>query len=214
MKHSILFSLMILLFSFFVAGISLPAIELERFTPLSTATVNTGTDNNFTTFAQANDTVFYINYTQLNISRDPGLTGILQVAYNDTVLTRTNYTLLDTTCGGAYTDRLVYKFITNQSGSRINSRHCFNISDWIELGSEGTGSEIFDARLFWSIPERTVDLEYTQLRPGPYSIHNLTTVDFNLTTINTLANENQTNWNCTLYTRDSRTANYTANGNA
>ncbi len=82
-----------------------------------------------------------------------------------------------------------------------NKRECNNGSDWILLDSESDEDEIFDIRMFWSIPGSNWTLTIHRIEPDQYTTYTSLAVPFNVTLNITNSPNNQTTVNVSLWTR-------------
>ncbi len=171
-----------------------------------------------------NNTVLGVNYTYvlpLTLANTRVVNSTVRV-FNSTsnvIISDGNYSI-DYASGNItflddyYNESLSANYSYMTDGTPFNQRECSDGKVWVNLGKSEWQTEIFDIRMFWNIPGISMNFSFTELVPSVYSIQNTTSVWINATVVNYLADlGNHTDWNCSLYNRSSRTADYGVNVN-
>jgi len=165
------------------------------------------------------------------------LEGKIQCDFNDSIYAPdtspicVNYTYGTTSLGsGNYTVNyqegsinLTGSVYYNNTGYQVNYTHytdstpkndrwCNNGSEWLQLGSTEDAREIYDVRMNWYIPTRTMNFSFVNLsNPSEYDVETTSSITFNWTTNDMLSDVNHSTYNCSIYSKVASGNSYSLN---
>ena len=168
------------------------------------------TDGDYNTYALANGT-FYMNYTKLV---DVTSLSLWQVKYNSSGGPDTVNHSIPSDCWGWNEIKITLKVNVSENStggvSPGNAHYCYS-GTWDRIGEIQAGKAIYEEAIWWYVNGRTYNISYNTDKPAAYATLTKAAVNFSIYINDTLADENHTTYNASLYTRMNNTAPYTLN---
>ena len=165
------------------------------------------TDGDYSTYALVNGT-FYMNYTKKPDYKETST--FWQVKHNTSSGPITINYSIPAPCWNYNQTKLILKVNATNATSPSNDRYCYS-GTWTRIGSLHSAAALYEESMWWDIKGRTYNISFGGLTPAAYVTFDQATVNFTLWINDSLADENHTTFNCSIHTRQNRTANYKVN---